>query len=37
MKDLVKPNQNLSKTDPIEKYLSPETLTENTSSNPSNS
>ncbi len=38
MKGLVKPNQNtLSKSDPIDKYLSPETLTDNNSSIPSSS
>lgn len=38
MKGLVKPNQTFAaKTDPIEKYFSPETFTENNSSVPSSS
>lgn len=38
MKGLVKPNQTfVTKTDPIENYLSPETLSQNNSSVPSSS
>lgn len=38
MKGLVKPNQSLPlKQDPIDKYLSPEILTDNNSSVPSSS